>query len=380
MRRPAVHLFWGKHPLLWAVLVLTLVAIFLLDVFTPRGFESDDFFVPLILVIALFGGARQVAIAATAMTVLDVVGFLLATGGIAIGWAAGNLAFGVLTIWLTALLVFATRRLWEANTNLQAEIVRRKQVEEELKKALAVKDDFLGMVSHEMRTPLTAITGIASLLEGRDVEISEEERAELVTELNTASQRLSGTIQNMLALARLQAGKSVELTAVSLRAIVDEQVSEHLKRHADRKIAIHQEELLPKATASVDFVGHVLANLIENAEKYSSPQETIEIELRREGDEETVRVLDRGAGLTDDETTHVFESFYRSPRLARGSPGMGIGLSVCKRLVEEQGGRIWALPRPDGGSEFGFSLPLAPAVSESYEPAARRLTVQPSTE
>jgi signal transduction histidine kinase len=104
---------------------------------------------------------------------------------------------------------------------------------------------------------------------------------------------------------------------------------------------------------------HVLANLIENAEKYSPLQEAIEVELRREGDEVTVRVLDRGAGLTEDEVEHVFEAFYRSPRLARGSSGMGIGLSVCKRLVEEQDGRIWALPRPGGGSEFGFSLPVA---------------------
>jgi signal transduction histidine kinase len=350
----------GRRGALWAGIVAILCLVFVLDVFTPRGFESDDLYLPLILAVALFGTPRHVLIVAAAASVLDIVGFFpSAPGGIAMGWAVGNRALGILTIWLIAALVLVTRNLWTANTNLQVEIAQRKRAEDELKQALAVKDDFLGMVSHEMRTPLTAIMGIASLLDNPAMGITEGERAELMTEMRVSAERLTATIENMLALARVEAGRKTEFTAISLRAIIDEQVAQHLKRHAERAIRTHQDGNVPDATGSADLLRHVLANLVENAEKYSPPREAIEVELRLQGDEVTVRVLDRGAGLTEEETEHVFEAFYRSPRLARGSSGMGIGLSVCKRLIEEQGGRIWALPRPGGGSEFGFSLPVA---------------------
>jgi len=354
-----------RRIVLWAGIVAVLCLVFVLDVFTPRGFESDDLYLPVILAVALFGRPRHVLIVAAAASVLDIAGFFPSAGGIAIGWAIGNRALGILTIWLIASLALVTRNLWTANTNLQVEIAQRKRAEDELKRALAVKDDFLGMVSHEMRTPLTAIMGTASLLDNPSMSVTEGERAELMTEMRVSTERLAATIENMLALARVEAGRKTEFTAISLHAIIDEQVAQHLKRHAEREIRTHQDGNVPHAIGLADFVGHVLANLIENAEKYSPRQEAIDVELRHEGDEVTVRVLDRGAGLTEEEAEHVFEPFYRSPRLARGSSGMGIGLSVCKRLVEEQGGRIWALLRPGGGSEFGFSLP---AVHDATAP------------
>jgi signal transduction histidine kinase len=345
----------------WAGFAVVLIAVFILDVFTPRGFESDDFDLPLILLVALFGKPRQVLIVAVAMTVLDIAGYFPSPGGIATGWAIGNRALGIFTIWLTASLVLFTRNLWAANSELQIEIAQRERAENDLKKALAVKDDFLGMVSHEMRTPLTAVIGIASLLDAPDVETAEGDRAELMIELRASAQRLAATIENMLALARVEAGRKTEFADIYLRELVNEQVAQHLKRHAEREIRVRQDDGLPQVTASADLVRHILANLIENAEKYSPQEKPIDVELRREGNEVTTRVLDHGVGLSGDEAEHVFEPFYRSPRLARGSSGMGIGLSVCRRLVEEQNGRIWALPRQGGGSEFGFSLPMATA-------------------
>jgi signal transduction histidine kinase len=345
---------------LWLGIVAALCVVLVLDATTPTRFQPDDLYLPIILAVGVFERPRYVLVVAAAASVFDVAGFFPNVGSGATGWAVGDRALGVLTIWLTASLVLVARNLWAANTTLQAEIAQRERAERDLKKALAVKDDFLGMVSHEMRTPLTAIIGASSLLADPDAGLTDEERTEFIAEVRTSTQRLAATIENMLTLARVEAGQKAESGAFSLRALIDDQVAEHLKRHGKRKIRTRQDGHVPDAIGCPDFVRHTLANLIENAEKYSPPQEPIEIDLRRERGEVTVRVLDRGAGLTEEEAEHVFEAFYRSSRLARGSSGMGIGLSVCKRLVEEQGGRIWALPRQEGGSEFGFTLPVAP--------------------
>ncbi len=345
--------------LLWAVAVLYLSVLFVLDVLTPRGFEIEELYLPLIFAIALFGRPRQALIVALAASVLAVVGYFFSPAGIAMGWAVGNLMLGLLTIWVTASLVLFTRNLWAANADLQTEITQRKRAEEELTKALEVKDDFLGMVSHEMRTPLTNVMASAALLDNRELTLAEEEKTEVLTEMRLSSERLAKTIDNMLALARVQAGRKMEVESISLQALVDEQMAQHLKRYESRKIGVSQDGAVPEAKGSADYVRHVISNFLENAEKYSPRQEPILVELRREGDEVVVRVLDGGVGVTEEEAEHIFEPFYRSPRVTSGSSGMGIGLSVCKRLVEEQGGRIWAIPRPGGGSEFGFSLPAA---------------------
>ncbi len=348
-----------REVLFWAAVAVILAVLFAFDAFTPRGFEVEDLDVPLIFAIALFARPREVLIVAAVVSGLVIGDFFLSPAGVATGWAAGNLALGVFVIWLTAGLVLVMKNLFTTNANLQAEIAQRRRAEDELKKAMAVKDDFLGMVSHEMRTPLTSIMATASMLDSREVPFSEEERAEFFTEMRLSSERLARTIDNMLALARVQAGRRMELKPISLRALVREQKAQHLKRHELREIDLNEDGALPPARGSADYVRHVLSNLLENAEKYSPPPQPIDVEIGCEGGEIVVRVLDRGAGVTEEEAEHIFEAFYRSPRVASGSSGMGIGLSVCKRLVEEQGGRIWALPRPGGGSEFGFSLPVA---------------------
>jgi signal transduction histidine kinase len=103
----------------------------------------------------------------------------------------------------------------------------------------------------------------------------------------------------------------------------------------------------------------LLGNLLENAHKYSPPDEVIDVALASLDRTLEVRVLDRGIGFTPEEAGELFSTFYRTDSAKRMSSGLGIGLSACRRLVELLGGRIWAVPRPDGGSEFGFALPAA---------------------
>jgi PAS domain S-box-containing protein len=238
------------------------------------------------------------------------------------------------------------------------DITVRKQAEEELRKANALKDDFIGMVSHEMRTPLTAIIGGASLLLG-PASLKAGESRELIEEIRAGSQRLSTIIENMLWLARADARKP-ELAPVTVSDVVDEVIAKHRDRYATREVRKRIVGETPAVVASKEYVVHILSNLLENAEKYTPQDSAIEVDLQRDGERMAIRVLDRGIGLKPEEVESVFEPFYRSPRVDKLSPGVGIGLTVSKRLVEAMGGRIWAVPREGGGSEFGFSLAMAP--------------------
>jgi signal transduction histidine kinase len=113
---------------------------------------------------------------------------------------------------------------------------------------------------------------------------------------------------------------------------------------------------LPTVIGDRTYVEQVLRNLLSNAAKYGGAGSTVEVIVEPDGGELAVRVLDDGPGIDPVEAGRLFELFYRSPSTAVTIAGAGIGLFVCARLVDAMGGRIWARPRPTGGSEFGFAL------------------------
>jgi len=184
------------------------------------------------------------------------------------------------------------------------------------------------------------------------------ESRELVDHIRGGAERLAAIVENMLSLARAQARRP-ELGPVAVGDVVDEVVTKHRSRYGARQVRKTVVGETPVVVASKEYIVHILSNLLENAEKYTSRDSPIEVEMRRDGDEIAVRVLDRGIGLTPEEAEKAFEPFYRSPRVDKVSSGVGIGLTVSKRLVEAMGGRIWAAPREGGGSEFGFALATA---------------------
>jgi signal transduction histidine kinase len=118
--------------------------------------------------------------------------------------------------------------------------------------------------------------------------------------------------------------------------------------------------------ADRSYLEMLLENLLSNADKYSPQSETVEVLVRSNDLARTAEVLirDRGIGLPEGDDADIFAPFYRAPAARNRAAGVGIGLSVCRRLVEAQGGRMWAVRRDGGGSELGFSLPLAPEPGE----------------
>jgi signal transduction histidine kinase len=240
------------------------------------------------------------------------------------------------------------------NARLYRELELRAQ---ELARANAAKDEFLGLVSHELKTPITTIYGNAEVLERRGTTLPAEVQAGAILDIRVESERLHRIVDNLLVLARLERGQQLDVEPVLVRRVAQRIVADHKRRFPGRRVDLHASSVAP-ALAVPEYIDQVLRNLLSNAEKYSPPDTSIDITFEIEGETFAVRVLDRGQGIPESELENVFTPFYRSPRTS-AAPGAGIGLAVCKRLIEAQSGTIWARPREGGGTEFGFALPVA---------------------
>lgn len=233
---------------------------------------------------------------------------------------------------------------------------------ERLTEALAAKDEFLGLISHELRTPITTILGNAEIMQRLPETLPAEARRQAAGDILNEARRLERIVDDLLTLARLGRDR-IEPEPIAMTSAVAAIVTEH-KRISSRPVSVQGEPVL--ALGDGNLAGHVVRNFLGNADKYSAGGVPIEIMVEGDSREVRVRVMDRGIGIDADEASRLFEPFFRGRNVGR-TPGMGIGLSVCQRLIEASGGRVWATARGDGGSEFGFALP---AYSVPDEPEA----------
>lgn len=224
------------------------------------------------------------------------------------------------------------------------------------------RDAFLGVLSHELRTPVTTILGTAHLLRRpRDGGIAPAN--EMVGDIAAEAERLNHLIEDLLVLSRAQAGAVVfEAEPVLVQHAIREVVATESTRHPQVEFVVDIEGTLPPINGDRTYVVQVLRNLIGNAAKYGPMTATqVQVGAGATADEVVVRILDEGPGFDPDDAEHLFEIFYRAARTARARSGSGIGLYVTRTLVEAMGGRVWARLRETGGSEFGFALPIAAA-------------------
>jgi signal transduction histidine kinase len=235
--------------------------------------------------------------------------------------------------------------------------LERERLLQDLRTANTTKDEFLGLVSHELKTPITTILGNAQILRTRAEQLDAAAREGALLDIETEAQRLHGIIENLLVLARLDRGQELAVEPVFVRRVLRECIDEFARR-TRREIDFEVPEEYAFVLADPVYIRQVVENLLSNALKYSPEAERIVVRMTRDGDEVCVRVLDRGAGFTVEEAAMLFEPFYRSERTARDVSGVGIGLAVCNRIIEALGGRMWAAPREGGGAEVGFALPI----------------------
>jgi two-component system, sensor histidine kinase and response regulator len=235
----------------------------------------------------------------------------------------------------------------------------------DLKRALQAKDEFLALVSHELRTPVSVIFGNIELLNKLGDKLAEDDKEAAMNDLRREGRRLRRLVENILALARVEYGVANEPVPVSLMKIISQQVEWHHQMYPERPIDLQLVHEIPPVICDDFSVELVLGNLLANAEKYSRPAQPIQILIQADREAVAVSVRDRGLGVAPEDAERIFDPFYRSES-SSGVKGMGIGLAVCKRLLEAYGGRVWLMPHEGGGSDFSFSLPVAsePQVPE----------------
>jgi len=180
----------------------------------------------------------------------------------------------------------------------------------------------------------------------------------VLADIEQESERLHRIVEDLLVLARIELGQEVVTEPILVQRIIERTVTSFGKRRPGRTIDVRTSSVSRPVRGSAIYLEQTLRNLINNADKYSPPEPAIEIEAQGGDGEIIISVMDRGPGIPPEEMDRIFERWYRSEGTAKQAGGAGIGLTVCQRLIEAQGGRIWAELREGGGLKVSFSLPL----------------------
>jgi sigma-B regulation protein RsbU (phosphoserine phosphatase) len=248
------------------------------------------------------------------------------------------------------------------NEQLEARNLELARIEDELRRSNTVKDEFLGLVSHELRSPLAAISGAVSLLARRLDELDPATVGELLKDMEDESARLFRLIEDMLIVARSEvATQQVELEPVLLQRIVERVVVRQAQEHPAAKLELRIAEELSPVLGAEGFAEQIVRTFITNAIKYGSPGAPIAVDVRGAGSAVAVTVGNAGVEFSEAEIARIFEPFYRDDRHRDVRQGLGLGLTVCQRLAAAQGGTVSARPRPGGGLEISFALPAIDA-------------------
>jgi signal transduction histidine kinase len=221
----------------------------------------------------------------------------------------------------------------------------------ELRRLQTVRQEFVANLSHELKTPLTALRLAAESLGGHP---PEDARHRFTDRIVIEADRLSAIVDNLRQLAEIEAGRAVvERSPVE----VDSVLREIRQRAAGRPVEVTVSEGLV-VEADRAKLAQALGNLLDNAAKFSPPGTTIEVNAEPADGEVRITVRDHGNGISPEHWDRVFERFYKvDPARNREVPGTGLGLAIVKHLVLLQGGRVWTEAAPGGGQLFGVALP-----------------------
>lgn len=237
---------------------------------------------------------------------------------------------------------------------------RAVQTADDLSRLDELRRDFVSMVSHELRSPMTVVAGIAELLQKRADQLTDENRQDLIDTLGREARRLSKLVSEVLDVESIDQGivtlfpKVCDLAELAREAVQDAGNSERTE------VVAYDGD--PQVIADHDRVKQVLLNLLSNALKFSPEPTPVIVKVAPGSDEVCVSVTDSGPGMTQEEVGRLFQRFSRIARTGESQPGSGLGLYVSKVLVEKHGGRIWVDSKPNQGSTFSFTLPRSGAA------------------
>ncbi|MDQ3127209.1 MAG: ATP-binding protein [Chloroflexota bacterium] len=226
-----------------------------------------------------------------------------------------------------------------------------------------VKDAFVGMLSHEIRTPVTTIYAAARVLASSEAIQADPRARDLFPDIVSESERLLRLIEDLLVLTKVEQGvleSDSDSDPVLLQRVVERAVARLNRRHRERVIEVGIAPGLPPAAGDETFVEQVVNNLLSNALKYSPTDAVVSVDAKVVDERVEVSIGDRGIGLAVDDRERVFDLLARTREAETYAAGAGIGLYVCRRLMQAMGGDIHATGQASGrGSVFTFSLPIA---------------------
>ncbi len=250
----------------------------------------------------------------------------------------------------------------ESFANQTAMAIERALLADEAQQAIlkaeteTLRNTLLSSVSHDLRTPLAAISGAATTLLQRDISIEQAGRQELVQTIYEEAEHLNQIIRNVLDMTRIESGAiTVKKEWQSLEEIVGvalERISEKL---SDRPVSVNLPSNLPLIPFDPLLIEQVLINLLDNAIKYTPHNTPLELSARVKDDTLTVELADRGPGIPEGYEERIFEKFIRG---AAAGGGIGLGLTICRAIISAHGGHIYAENRSGGGAVFRFTLPI----------------------
>jgi two-component system, OmpR family, phosphate regulon sensor histidine kinase PhoR len=225
----------------------------------------------------------------------------------------------------------------------------------ELRRLQVVRQEFVANLSHELRTPITSLRLAAESLAG---ELTDATRKRFAARALKEADHLAAIVDNLRELAEIEAGKrALRRTRFDLAELVTE-VGRRIG--VDRVVKVDVEEGVV-LYADREKLAQALANLLDNAAKFSPPDKPIEVRAAVIENEYVVSVRDHGPGISPEHWDRIFERFYKvDPARSREMPGSGLGLAITKHLVILMGGRVWTEAAPDGGQVFAFGLPAEP--------------------
>ncbi|PIQ82573.1 MAG: hypothetical protein COV76_02970 [Candidatus Omnitrophica bacterium CG11_big_fil_rev_8_21_14_0_20_64_10] len=250
----------------------------------------------------------------------------------------------------------------ELEERVKARTAELAKANEELVRLNKMKSDFVSAVSHELRTPLTSIKGYTTLVLGGKLGPISEKQSERLTKINRNTDYLSNLITELLDIARIESGRvGMNLKPTKLTHLLENVADLLVPQLKDGKLELKLEapEKLPEIPADENHLERVFVNLLSNAIKFTPPNGTLTVRVTPRPEELQVEVADTGFGMPPEDVQKLFTEFFRADNpVNRERKGTGLGLVLCKKIIEAHGGSIRVNSEVGKGTTFSFTLPL----------------------